>query len=120
VEDVFEMIHTQLGVQFIYAEEPTRQDVRHATRTSHTLASSDSAGEDLATQMAALPSALLERLQQAIIETDLDAIESVIEAILPYQQKTADALRLLAQSFDYLTLRSLVDAAQRGENLSYA
>ncbi len=94
--DIFEAIHSHIGVRYIY-EQPT---------TAPTSIGADS-DAITPTALAALPSDLVTNLHQAIAELDVELMQSYIAQIGKLNAPLANALAALANKFQYEQLLKL-------------
>jgi signal transduction histidine kinase/DNA-binding response OmpR family regulator len=97
--EILDALTRHLGVRFIYEED--------MTSTAHV--SLDAAA------LAALPSEMLNSLEQALTRIDLDAVNRVIEAIRIHNPSLADALTPLAKDLQFGRILQLI-RAQHGES----
>ncbi|MFB2917060.1 ATP-binding protein [Aerosakkonema funiforme] len=99
--DIFEIISRYLGVLYIYEESGW-------TASSKVL----DFNIDIPAAIAALPTDLMLRLEQATISLDSISIESIIEEISTHDRALADALRALVNNFNHYTILNLIEEAK--------
>ncbi len=98
--EIFELIAKHLGVRYQY--EGTQ-----ANETDH----AETVKKDLTpTDLADLPQTLLDELQQAVTDLDMDKISQVIEKINKINTEVAKALKTLADNFEYDQLLALLES----------
>ncbi|MCP4403498.1 MAG: response regulator [bacterium] len=88
--EIFELLHTHLGVQFVY-EEPREL-------------SSTQKCDDLPAALATLPDELLARLKEAATICDINTLQYMITEIRTAHLPLADALTDLIEGFEYTTI----------------
>ena len=95
-----ELLEKHLGARYLYGETgaPTEQPL------------DDSA---LADALRSLPGALLARLEEAAVRSDMGEIDRLIGEVAGHNQPTAARLRALADDFDYARIADLVQVARR-------
>ena len=98
--DIFDALHKHLGVSFVY-DEPT---VSPTSIQNETNAITPDA-------IAALPTALVANLHQAIIDGDKDLMLSLIDQIRSSNKPLANALAALVNNFRYKQLLNLTQSA---------
>ena len=98
--ELFQKIHAQVGMAYIYAENPTT--ATQEKRPDVTSASLD-----------ALPRDLIHLMREAVIAADLDQLLATIQQVEVCDPCTARGLRGLAEQFEYQKLLDLF-----GPNLS--
>jgi PAS domain S-box-containing protein len=99
--ELFQKIHAQVGVEYIYAEQPAaaaEEDVAELTPES----------------LANLPQDLIQSMRQAMITADLDQMLAKIQEVEPHDPRVAHGLRRLAEGFQYQKILDLLGA--RGPN----
>ncbi len=91
-DEVFAMLHTHLGVQFVYAEpaDQSPQTIMNAQETKAALA-----------RLHDLPPDLLVQLEEAAICCNIDQIEQVITDIRHRHPALADVIMAFVREFDY-------------------
>lgn len=101
--DLFDMMGKHLGVRYVY-DEPS---VSTGERTSN-------GGQVALTPaaFAALPSDLIENLEQATIRASMDRIAALIDEIGEHDSGLADALARLADDFEYARILALIQKAK--------
>jgi signal transduction histidine kinase/CheY-like chemotaxis protein len=92
--ELFQKIHAQVGMAYIYAENPTT-----ATQEKRPDVTSDS--------LDALPRDLIHLMREAVIAADLDQLLATIRQVEALDPRTAVALRGLAEQFEYQKLLDL-------------
>jgi PAS domain S-box-containing protein len=93
--ELFEKIHTHLGLEFVYAEQPappTPEETTELTRQS----------------LAGWPQNLLDPMREAVITADLDQLLARIQEVEVRDPRIARGLRRLAESFQYQKLLDLL------------
>ena len=98
--EIFDMLHKHLGVRFVYEESSKVADSRQFTQ------------EDLQAAIAALPSELVDTLEEAAKFCDMMIMNEVLPEIRRHNAPLADALAQLADNFEYDEILTLI---QRGE-----
>jgi CheY-like chemotaxis protein len=91
--ELFQKIHTHLGVEFLYAEEaaPAPEEVAELTPES----------------LQCLPQDLIHLMREAVIAADLDQLLAKIQEVESLAPEIARALRSLAEHFEYQKLLGL-------------
>lgn len=97
-EDIFDQLTRQLGVRFVYADEPASS-------------SALSRQPDRLVAATALPAAWRADLQQATVAADLDRMLALIDQLRPGEPVLADQLTELARNFNYDQILRLVQPA---------
>jgi CheY-like chemotaxis protein len=105
--ELFVKIGSQLGVEYTYAEEALEVEPSHADA---------SVGELTAESVAVLPAQLISELYAATIDADRDRLLELIDIAESHDANLGRRLRILAQSFDYRSLQSLLGLLQTGGN----
>ena len=93
--ELFEKIHTHLGLEFVYAEQPappTPEETTELTRQS----------------LAGWPQNLIDPMREAVITADLDQLLARIQEVEVRDPRIARGLRRLAESFQYQKLLDLL------------
>ena len=98
--DLFQKIHTHVGVEYDYAEEPAPADP-------------DETAADTTESLAGLPRDLVRLMREAIIRADLDDLLEQIQKVEDLHPRLARTLRPLAEQFEY---QKLLDYFDRGES----
>jgi signal transduction histidine kinase/CheY-like chemotaxis protein len=93
--ELFQKIHTHLGAEYIYAEEPAA-------------AASGEAAEVTPVSVAGLPHDLIHPMREAVINADLDQLLAMIQEVEARDPRMAQGLRRLAEHLDYQTLLDLL------------
>jgi CheY-like chemotaxis protein len=93
--ELFQKIHSQVGVEYVYAEDPVAAVV-------------DDAAEITAESVAALPRELMGAMREAVITADLDAVLATIQDVEACDPRVAQGLRRLAEGFQYQKLIDLL------------
>jgi len=99
--ELFQKIHTHLGVKYVYAEEPAAA----ATQEAADLTSESLAG---------LPQDLIQSMREAVITADLDQLLAKIQEVEAGAPRIAQELRRLAEGFQY---QKLLDLLKTGGDL---
>jgi PAS domain S-box-containing protein len=94
--ELFQKIHAHLGVNYLYAEEPTDTAPEEA---------SELAPESLA----GWPQDLIQPMREAVITADLDQLLVMIQEVEARDPRVAHALRRLAEGFQYEKLLDLLN-----------
>jgi len=91
--EIFELLHTHLGIQFLYEDDLAAETPAHG-------------GDETLTPeaLAVLPVELREALEFATITTDFSNMLKLLHKIREYNPKLADTLELLINNFDYMTI----------------
>jgi signal transduction histidine kinase/DNA-binding NarL/FixJ family response regulator len=92
--ELFEKIHTHLGVEYVYAEQPAA-------------AAPEEAIEFTPESLARLPQDLIHLMREAIIRADLDDLLETIHEVETRDRRLAQELRRLAEHFEYQKLLDL-------------
>jgi predicted ATPase/signal transduction histidine kinase/CheY-like chemotaxis protein/tRNA A-37 threonylcarbamoyl transferase component Bud32 len=98
--DIFDALHKHLGVSFIY-DEPVISPTSTQTDTDAITPNA----------IAALPTALVANLYQAIIDGDKDLMLTLIDQIREQNKPLANALAALVNNFRYKQLLNLTQSA---------
>ncbi|MCP4403104.1 MAG: response regulator [bacterium] len=98
--DLFDVLQTYLGVQFVYEEEAERDAI--SKRQGTTLRSDT---------LAVLPAELLSKLEQAALTSDIHKISVLIDDIRFHSPDIADALTHLADSYKYMEIVTVLRQA---------
>jgi CheY-like chemotaxis protein len=93
--DLFQKIHAQLGVAYVYAEEPADADPQETA-------------EITPESLAGLPRDLIHLMREALIRADLDDLLEQIQKIEYRNPRLAQKLRRLAEHFEYQKLLGLL------------
>jgi signal transduction histidine kinase/DNA-binding response OmpR family regulator len=97
--EIFELITKHLGVRYQYEETQTAETVQTET-----------VKKDLtSTDLAQLPQTWQNELHQAVIDLDMVEIEKIIEKIREQNKPVAEALKILADNFEYDKLLTLLE-----------
>jgi PAS domain S-box-containing protein len=96
--ELFQKIHTHLGVEYVYADTPVAEAAPEAVELSPG-------------SLAGWPEELLRPMREAVIRADLDQLLATIAAIEPRDPRMAQGLRRLAEEFQY---QKLLDLLQTG------
>jgi CheY-like chemotaxis protein len=89
--ELFQKIHSQVGVHYLYAEDPTT-------------AAQEEAAELTAESLATWPRDLIDPMREAVITADLDDLLARIDAVRARDPGIAQGLRRLAEGFQYQKL----------------
>src|SRR5688572_22670775 len=95
--ELFQKIHTHLGVEYVYAEEGNA-------------AAQEETAELTSKSFAGWPNDIIEPIREAIITADLDLLLARIEELETRDPRIAQGLRRLAESFQYQKLLDLLSA----------
>src|SRR5579871_32510 len=93
--ELFEKIHTHMGVEFVYAEESA-------------VAAQQEAAELTPDSLAGWPPSLIHSMREAVITADLDQLLTKIHAVEARDPCIALGLRRLAEGFQYQKLLDLL------------
>src|SRR5205807_6359485 len=91
---LFQELHAHVGVEYVYAEEPTA-------------ATQEDAAELTAESLAAWPQDLIHSMREAVITADLDQLLAKIQEVEARDPRIAQGLRRLAERFEYQKLLDL-------------
>jgi PAS domain S-box-containing protein len=91
-EVLLDMLHRHLGVEFIYEDEPAEPAPPAVDPAA----------------LAALPAELRARLQQALTQLDVDAVQGMIDTIRSHDAALADALGAMAGLYEYDKILALL------------
>jgi len=94
---IFEALGKHLGVQYVY-EPVSISDQREKDR-----------GQDLKSEMAALPSELVAQLKTATKLCDMEMIGCLVDEIQSHNASLADVLAEMAHDFEYDQILALID-----------
>jgi CheY-like chemotaxis protein len=92
---LFQKIHDQVGVEYVYAEQPAV--------TSH-----EAAAELTPDSLAGWPQELIEAMREAVITADMDQLLARIQEVEARDPGIAQKLRRLAEGFQYQKLLDLL------------
>jgi CheY-like chemotaxis protein len=92
--ELFQKIHAQVGVEYVYAEHPTA-------------AAQEEAVELTPESLACLPKELIRPMREAVITADLDQLLVKIQEVEARDPNIAQGLRRLAEGFEYQKLLDL-------------
>jgi CheY-like chemotaxis protein len=92
--ELFQKIHAQVGVNYVYADHPTT-------------AEHEEAAELTPESMAGLPQHLIHPMREAVISADLDQLLAMIQGLEARDPRVAQGLRHLAERFEYQKLLDL-------------
>ncbi len=93
--DLFQKIHAQLGVEYVYAEEPADADPQETA-------------EITPESLASLPRDVIHLMREALIRADLDDLLEQIQKVEYRNPRLAQKLRRLAEHFEYQKLLGLL------------
>jgi CheY-like chemotaxis protein/anti-sigma regulatory factor (Ser/Thr protein kinase) len=93
--ELFQKIHTHLGVEYVYAADPAPSALQEAPELTPE-------------SMAGLPPDLIQPMREAIITADLDQLLATILKVEAHDPGIARGLRLLAEGFQYQKLLDLL------------
>jgi len=93
--ELFQKIHDQLGVEYVYAEEPAA-------------AAPEEAAELTPESLAGWPQDLIQPMRDAVITADLDLLLAKIQEAEARNPRIAQGLRRLAEGFQYQKLLDLL------------
>ena len=93
--ELFQKIHTHLGVKYVYAEEPA--------------AAAEPATELTPASLAGWPQDLIRPMREAVVTADLDQVLAKIQEAETRDPRAAAGLRRLAEGFQYQKLLDLFD-----------
>ena len=92
--ELFQKIHAHVGVEYVYAEEPTA-------------AAQEEAAELTPESLAGWPQDLIDPMREAVITADLDQLLARIQEVEARDPRIAQGLRRLAEGFQYQKLLDL-------------
>ncbi len=92
--ELFQKIHAHVGVEYVYAEHPTA-------------AAQEEAAELKPNSLAGWPQDLIDPMREAVITADLDQLLARIQEVESRDPRIAQALRRLAEQFEYQKLLDL-------------
>ncbi len=92
--ELFQKIHTHVRVEYVYAEEPAAADPEETAELTPE-------------SLAGLPQDLIDPMREAVITADLDQLLKKIEEVEARDPRVAQALRRLAEGFQYQKLLDL-------------
>ncbi len=96
--ELFQKIHAHLGIEYVYAEEPTA-------------APQEEAAELTSESLAGWPQEIIQPMREAVITADLDQLLAKIQEVEARDPRIAQGLRRLAEGFQYQKLLDLFGAA---------
>ena len=92
--ELFQKIHAHVGVEYVYAEDPTA-------------AAQEEAAELTPESLAGWPQDLIDPMREAVITADLDQLLAKIQEVEARDPRIAQGLRRLAEGFQYQKLLDL-------------
>ena len=92
--ELFQKIHAHVGVEYLYAEDPTA-------------AAQEEAAELTPESLAGWPQDLIDPMREAVITADLDQLLARIQEVEARDPRIAQGLRRLAEGFQYQKLLDL-------------
>ena len=92
--ELFQKIHAHVGVEYLYAEDPTA-------------AAQEEAAELTPESLAGWPQDLIDPMREAVITADLDQLLARIQEVEARDPRIAQGLRRLAEGFEYQKLLDL-------------
>ena len=92
--ELFQKIHIHLGVDYVYAEDPTA-------------AAQEKAAELTPESLAGWPRDIIDPMREAVVTADLDQLLARIEDVEDSEPRIAQGLRRLAEGFQYQKLLDL-------------
>jgi CheY-like chemotaxis protein len=92
--ELFQKIHTHLGLEYVYADEPAA-------------AAQDEAAALTADSLAGWPQDVIHPMRDAVIRADLDQLLEKIHEVETRDPRIAQELRSLAEHFEYQKLLDL-------------
>jgi PAS domain S-box-containing protein len=98
--ELFEKIHSHVGVKYVYADEPTAE--------AH-----EEMAELTPESLEGWPEEILQPMREAVITADLDQLLARIEQVEARDPRIAQCLRRLAEGFQY---QKLLDLLSTGES----
>ena len=104
--DIFDTMHKHIGVRYVYADQTPGDSKATADAEQLTTAA-----------LAALPPELVANLKQALVNVDLDLIDSLIEQIREPNPALAQALANTIDNFEYERILNLLTIAMKDRNL---
>src|SRR5438132_1152096 len=97
--ELFQKIHTHVGVEYVYAEHPTAS-------------AQEEAAELTAESLAGWPHDLIHPMREAVITADLDQLLAKIQEVEARDPRIAQGLRRLAEGFQYQKLLDLFSPSE--------
>jgi len=97
--EIFEFMAKHIGVRYLY-EGSQADETGHAETVKKDLMPAD---------LAQLPQTLQDKLQQAVIDLNMAEIEQIIQKINGLNKPVAEALKILADNFEYDQLLALLE-----------
>ena len=102
--ELFQKIHTHVGMEYIYAEHPTSSNHQESPElTSESLSD--------------LPHDIIDQMRDAVVTADLDQLLTKIDDVEALDPRIAHDLRRLAESFQY---QKLLDLLTTGTSVEFA
>jgi CheY-like chemotaxis protein len=95
--ELFQKIHHHVGVEYVYAEQPTAGTLEEATELTPE-------------SLAGWPQDLIDAMREAVITADLDQLLAMIQKAELRDPRVAQGLRQLAEGFQYQKLLDLLSA----------
>jgi PAS domain S-box-containing protein len=96
--DILEALHRHIGVEYVY-DQPLASISTTATSSDNLTLSA----------LAVLPADLIADFRQAIIDLDVEMIQTYIEGIQKHDRSLADALAALAKNFQFEEILALIN-----------
>ena len=101
--ELFQKIHTHVGVEYIYAEEPAVKDRKEVAELTFE-------------SLAEVPRELIQSMREAVITADLDLLLTKIQEVEASDSRLAQGLRRLAEDFENQKLLDLFGPAVSADN----
>jgi PAS domain S-box-containing protein len=102
--ELFQKIHTHVGMEYVYAEHPTSSNHEESPElTSESLSD--------------LPHDVIDQMRDAVVTADLDQLLAKIDDVEALDLRIAQGLRRLAESFQY---QKLLDLLTTGTSVEFA
>jgi len=103
-EDIFDMLHTHLGVRFVYEEGEGYKTTESPVVQAENVLTPEA--------LAALPAEWLDTLKQGARRADFLLLSNVIAQIRGHDARLAGALAQLAEDFEYDEILALIQAKE--------
>jgi PAS domain S-box-containing protein len=101
--ELFQKIHSHVGVEYVYASDPAATDPEESTELTPE-------------SLAGWPQDLIDPMREAVITADLDQLLTKIEEVEVRDPRIAKALRRLAEGFSYQKLLDLFSTGTSHES----
>jgi len=104
--EIFEMITKHLNIKFIYQNPNNEKDINYLPNNDK---------KDFILDLNVLSNDLLEKLKNAVVETDLEKTDQIIFEISKINKNLADYLNDLSYDFEFGTIENMINKVQSKE-----